>query len=278
MTQAAVKRLEAEIAALKHPYTAGELLSLLEQKHVGDVFVSECKDGPTHTASHRRLDAWVLKRTWSPITTIGYEIKVARGDWLGDQKVLDYLPLCHYLYLVAPKGLIDVPELPDGMGLYEPSGTGSGQRLLVKKKAVWRDIPLPGELLVYVLMCRAKITREQYDRPHWRTDHLRKWVAGKSERKELAYAVNQKIRALFDDQEHRVRTQERRNGELEQVKKRILELGFDPDLPLGTWQIENRLRELAGAVDDNTFRQLELAESVLKDVRSRLETIRKSRT
>jgi hypothetical protein len=60
--------------------SANVLLKALAQRHKDDVFVPECKNGPTQTGSHRRLDAWVMLKTWSPVTMIGYEIKVSRSD------------------------------------------------------------------------------------------------------------------------------------------------------------------------------------------------------
>ena len=56
-----------------------DLLDLLRQRHAADVFVAECKMGRSSGASPtRRLDAWVLKRSWSPLTIIGYELKASR--------------------------------------------------------------------------------------------------------------------------------------------------------------------------------------------------------
>ena len=87
------------------------ILDKLKAKHTDDVFVAECKNGPTHTASHRRLDAWVMKKSWSPITMLGYEIKQSRSDFLQDNKWQAYLPCCHQLYFVCPKGYWDMPGM-----------------------------------------------------------------------------------------------------------------------------------------------------------------------
>lgn len=266
-----VKKLESELARMKHPVSAESLCAALARKHADDIFVSECKDGPTQTGTHRRLDAWVLKKTWSPITMIGYEIKVSRSDWLSDKKLIAYLPLCHYLYMVAPKDLIALDELPSGVGLLEP--VGDGTRLATRRKAIWRDIKLPAKLLVYVLMCRVTITREQQQNAAWRLDQLKQWVEGKTERRELSYAVNKKIRDKFTDQENRLQLLEQRTAAVEQVKQRITELGFDPDQPFNLWRVTERLKELAGAVDTSTITALETAERALVNVRERLLVI-----
>lgn len=231
---------------------------MLADKHSGDVFVLECKDGPTQTRSHRRLDAWVLLKTWSPITTIGYEIKVDRADWRRDEKIHDYMPLCHLLYIVAPKGLVPPEELPAGVGLLEPVGTSG--RLQAKRKAARREIALPAELMVYVLMCRTKITKDRYDTNpadrHWRTEQLREWVAGKEERQALSFAVSQKIQDAFQKLNREVHNERQRNDNLQQVRDRIVELGFDPTQHVGSWQVAQRLNALNRIVDQWTLREM----------------------
>jgi len=78
-----------------------------------DIKVSEfC---PYH--ANRRIDAFYLRV--HDKTTKGYEIKVSRSDFLGDDKWDNYLKYCNYFYFVAPKGLIGKHELPDGVGLIE---------------------------------------------------------------------------------------------------------------------------------------------------------------
>lgn len=62
---------------------ASEILKLLAIKHSGDVFVPECKDGPTHYVSHSRLDAWVMARSWSKPQNAG--VVVCGGTIGGNQ-------------------------------------------------------------------------------------------------------------------------------------------------------------------------------------------------
>src|SRR5258706_16426649 len=54
---------------------AEQLLALLAEKHAADVFVPECKDGPSQGTQHFRMDAWAMLKSWSNPLTIGYEIK-----------------------------------------------------------------------------------------------------------------------------------------------------------------------------------------------------------
>jgi hypothetical protein len=258
--------------------TAAKLLEALALRHADAVFVPECKDGPTQTRSHRRLDAWVLAKTWSPITTIGYEIKVDRGDWRRDDKIHDYMPLCHLLYIVAPKGIVPLEELPAGVGLLEPVGTTG--RLQAKRKAARREIDLPAELMVYVLMCRTRITRENGDPTdrNWRVEQLREWVNGKDERRGLSYAVSAKIREVFEKQQSELNEQRRRNDELDGVRKRIAELGFDPSQPINAWQVRQKLDALGRVIDNNTLYEMKRMGHKLAEVADTLGRLKEGRT
>lgn len=253
---------------------ARDLVSALERRHVNDIFVSECKNGPTHTASHRRMDGWALLKTWSPVTSIGYEVKVSRGDWLRDEKVASYLPLCHLLYIVAPKGIVKLEELPPTVGLLEP--VGDGTRLVAKRKAARREVELPRDLFVYILMCRTKITREQgheEDR-RWRMSYLQAWIAEKEIRRELGLGVNKKLAEHFSDQERRMRTLDQRCEQLEGVERRIQELGFDPAKPVRDWEVLQRINQVAATISPALIRRLQDVEKGTAALRKDLEGIR----
>ena len=43
--------------------TAKQILDLLAERHAGDLFVPECKDGPSQYRGHLRLDAWTLLKS-----------------------------------------------------------------------------------------------------------------------------------------------------------------------------------------------------------------------
>jgi hypothetical protein len=256
--------------------TASDLLAMLAQRHSGDVFVPECKDGPSQTRAHLRLDAWALVKTWSPITTIGYEIKVDRNDWRRDDKIHNYMPLCHLLYVVAPPKLVPVEELPAGVGLMEP--VGKAGRIQVKRKAARREIQLPAELMVYVLMCRTKITREHgapVEDRNWRTEQLREWVNGKEERRALSSAVSKKIQAAFDSLRFEVDEQRRRNDELDATRKRMVEMGFDPTQPMHSWDVRRKLEAFNCAVDDRTIDQMQAMSRTLGTITDTLQRIKR---
>jgi len=245
----------------------------LSQRHADDVFVPECKNGPTQSGSHRRFDAWVLRKTWSPVTTIGYEVKVSRSDWRRDEKLSDYMGLCHLLYVVAPKGVVSMEELPEGVGLLEPAGASG--RLVTRRKAPRREIELPSMLMVYVLMCRVQITRERstgYSDPReWRAEALKRWVEGKEERQKLHYAVSNKIREAFEAQERRQRELAERLRALEHIERRMVELGFDPTQSVREWDVTSAAERLAGSIDRMLVPNLKQAEHSLIRARESIE-------
>lgn len=254
--------------------TAAVLKQALASRHSDDVFVDECKNGATYTANHRRLDAWAMKRTWSPITTLGYEIKVSRSDWLNDNKLHHYLPLCHLLYIVAPKGVVQVGELPVEVGLLEP--VGDKHRLVTRHKAVYRDIELPAQLMVYILMCRTLVTRERSESrdTEWRIDTLKRWTEDKANKQELSYAVNAKIHAKFAEQESRHEILNRRCENLESIRRTVIELGFNPDERISDWQVRAKLHELAGAVEDRVISEIDTTILNLTRLQDRLKVIK----
>jgi hypothetical protein len=96
--------------------TEREIENLLADRHAKDVFIPQCKDGPT-TGGLSIMDGWAMNRSWSRLTFWGYEIKVSKQDFIHDEKWHTYLPYCNQLYFVCPKGVISVESVPDGVGL-----------------------------------------------------------------------------------------------------------------------------------------------------------------
>lgn len=222
---------------------ASNLIDRLRFKHAQDVFVPECKDGPTHGAKHRRLDAWVLLKTWSPPTCIGYEVKVSRGDWLGDRKWEGYRELVNLLYLVAPKGLVKPDELPEGVGLMEAVGKESSAGLRTVRKAVRREGFPPPELLYYVLMNRFdahRAAKESVDPVVLRAQRIemaRKHLENRRDGREIDRIVKHGIHERLRDQDNLI-------FRLQSARDFLAKNGIDENC--GNWEIERELQRRLG--------------------------------
>lgn len=220
--------------------TADEVVRALAAKHAKDVFVPECNLGSAW-GSCRRIDAWAMPKSWSPLTMIGYEVKVARGDFLRDEKWTAYLPVCHALYFACPPGLIQPNELPEAVGLM----WAHGSRLITKRKAVRRE-PDPAKLVAlmsYVLMSRSQIVADMHaangglgNREWWR-----RWLEEKREDQALGYRCSKAVRERLREAERAKRAAEEDRARLEYVEAALIKLGFDPRA--GVWNVERKLSE-----------------------------------
>lgn len=223
--------------------TAQEVLAALRSKHSEDVFVDECKDGPTQGVSeHFKLDAWVMNRSWANPVVTGYEIKVSRSDFVRDEKWRAYLPLCNQFYFVCPRGLIMPNELSPEAGLYYLSNTGN--RLLVQKKAAHRDLEIPETVYRYILMCRTVVTRDRWLFKD-KTQFWREFIAEKAEKRRLGFEVSKAIREHVShvEVENMRLTQENQN--LAEIKDTLKRLGISHT---STWDVERRVEAMRSAV------------------------------
>ena len=243
-------------------FNARQVLRLLAARHARDVFVPECKTGETWRKTMHRVDAWAMNRSWLNLTFSGYEIKVARADFVGDDKWPAYLPLCHQFWFATAPGVIHGPaEVPAAAGWLEM--TGGGGRLLVRKKAPRRDIELPADLLLYVLMSRAKVVKgwQQANGPS-NAEWWRQWVEGRQELKGLGHRVSRALARRLDEQIDQRDTKqallEIRLSVYEDIRQLLLRLGLDTER-VSTWYtaraVEDRLAKAQSLVDPGVLAQ-----------------------
>lgn len=213
---------------------AATLVTMLAQRHALDVFVGECKMGSSWNGC-KRLDAWAMLKTWSPFTTIGYEIKVSRSDFLKDNKWHEYLRTCHEFYFVCPRGLIDPAELPVHVGLLVTAGS----RLKVVRKSTRRD-PEPAalvELMAYVLMSRTRTVANMHEADGNQLDSLelwRDWLAQKADRQAVGHAASKRLREIVNEARADKRHAESERDRLQGVKDTLAALGFDGNVSAHT--------------------------------------------
>lgn len=227
------------------------ILDRLAARHADAVFVNECAMGSRQNGC-RRLDAWVLLKTWSPFTVIGYEVKANRADFLRDRKWSEYLPVCHELYFACPVKLIVPEELPQDVGLLWTAGEA---RLITKRKAIRRE-PDPValvRLMTYVLMSRTRIVGDMWEARNResREQFWRRWLAEGAEAKALGHEVGKKIRERLHEAEHRQHDAEMARGRLEHVEQKLIALGLDKGTD--AWRLE---RAASGQKDERAFAEI----------------------
>ncbi|KKM70435.1 hypothetical protein LCGC14_1440710 [marine sediment metagenome] len=260
-------------------YRASDIIRLLERKYPIENFLSvpECKIGATWSKSTcSRFDMWVMARSWAHPRFIGCEIKVARSDFLRDEKWQNYLPYCTEFYFVAPPGIIDPSEVPEAAGLMVT--TKNCKQLITKKKAPVRDVEIPRSILIYLLMCRTRVTVDNTARCQeaiWR-DRLQQMKVNKSLGLDVANhisrLVDKKVKIIIDEN----RTLKEENRRFEAVKYCMDDLGISLDRHSGWAGIKRKLEEaLSGIPFDlpqfleqiklNASRALEVLETKSKD-------------
>lgn len=224
-----------------------DIIALLADKHHADLFVPECKVNSTWGAETTyRLDAWAMRRSWSPWTTFGYEVKVSRSDFVQDDKWLAYLPRCHRFSFVCPRGLIEPREVGDGAGLIWT--TKNGRRLITKVKSPQREIDPPVELVLYVLMSRSQIVSSTY-RVHSESEMSRQqrivycqhWLAQKAESRNLGHLVGKAVAVRVAQAESELQQAQRlleRVEEVDVLLQKHLGLGLED---LGSWHREEQI-------------------------------------
>lgn len=160
----------------------------LQAKHdnLEDIFAAQVKLGP---AGSKIMDAVAIKKTWSPKTVIGYEIKVSRHDFLSDQKHPVYMQNCNIFYFVTLKDIVKDGELPQGAGhmIYSPD-TG---KLRTVKKAPYRNISVNPDVLLHIMFWKAG----RYFGYRTRAEMLADYKA-KKDLKNIGWEVSTKISNL----------------------------------------------------------------------------------
>lgn len=258
------------MSAIPPKVNARSVVSLLREKHKEDVFVTECKDGPTQSTSHFRMDAWAMNRSWSNPCVSAYEVKVARSDFLNDNKWRSYLPYCNQLSFVCPRGLIQSSELPGEVGLYYVASTGN--RLTTQRKPVWRDVAIPESIWRYILMCRTTIKGETSDAPS-SVEVWREWMETKAENRRLGHSVSKTIREHVKDVESENSKLKDKHKDYDDIRALLIELGWkEPDKErwLNANIVSRKIRELSEIVPPYLHRQIKDLERSLAILREEI--------
>jgi len=245
---------------------AQQLINLLAARHQEDIFIPECKNGPSMYGEHLRMDALAIKKSWQNPMTICYEVKVSRSDFMRDEKWRGYLPYCNEFYFVVPPKLILPDEVPEGAGLIVSSLNAT--KLYKKKKASYRDVAIPIELYKYILFSRAKIIDENIHTSS--EEHWENWLKEKDGRSQLGWLVSKKIQQYVRELENERNEALRKAKDYEDFKSKLEAMGLDVDKS-SQWSFKNDIEELLGALPTSLKRDVNDAIDGLKTVQKFLE-------
>lgn len=257
---------------------ACQIQKLLQARHSGDVYVPECKTGETWINKDLRiLDGWCLKRTYSPLTTIGYEIKCTRADFEQDQKWTKYLAYCHYFYFVCPAGLIRAVDLPSEIGIIWAS-----KEKLHTKHSAERNTPDPEKLnalMTYVLMSRAAIDTPSNTPPvRTRVEEAAKFIKEAEENKQLYCMVTAHIRRMVHEAQQVNNGIARREAHMKDFADRLKLLGISWDPATENWReisdIYDEIRFLGKRLDRDTLYNINLMGERMIEFAKEIKTLR----
>ena len=163
-------------------------------------FMTQVKNGPTQYVQADNglliLDGLSIAKSWSKPCISGYEIKISRGDFLRDAKWYQYFGYVNEFYLVCPSGIIDRTEIPLECGLmyYRPES----RTVVMKKKAIHRDITPSADMLMYIIMSKLDSDRLPFfnSRKMWVEEYLKDKSDSYQLGRSLATKLPQKLAEL----------------------------------------------------------------------------------
>ncbi len=156
-----------------------------------------------------------MTRSYTAPCITGYEIKVSRSDFLGDNKWHLYLQYCNEFYFVVPVGLVAKDEIPENVGLiyYYPE-TG---KLLKKRRAVYRKIEEPVGVYKYIIYSR--LDQERIPFYENRAEYARDYLADQSEKRKIGRDFGSKMAKDLKNCQERLERLSNVEGRLEQLRK-----------------------------------------------------------
>jgi hypothetical protein len=119
-----------------------------------------CEVGDGAGFGNRGWTDAISMQTWpsKELIITGYEVKATRQDWLREldkpEKNETWQRQCHGWYVVAPKGIVELEELPTGWGLMVPSGD-HGLRIAYRSDTTKSDT-VPLDLMAAVFRAAGK--------------------------------------------------------------------------------------------------------------------------
>lgn len=151
-----------KVKGIAKEYKSEDLITLIRQRYSSRnslynkcVVLEQVPDG-TGMNQNRWIDAAVFEMWPSKgLTRSAFEVKVSRSDFLRELDMPEKHKWCedsfHYLYFVAPKEVIQLAELPKGIGWLYPRG----DKLCVARHATRNPTPVLDDNLLAGFMRAA---------------------------------------------------------------------------------------------------------------------------
>lgn len=256
-----------------------EILEALSRRHRQDVWLTQVKTGPTQVARPGELhiiDGLAIARSWAHPCITGYEVKVARGDYLRDSKWAAYLEVTHKFAFACPRGLIQPDELPPEVGLvwYYPDSRAT----VLKRAPVYRPRPvdqLPGIMLYYIL-----ISRMDSDVHPWfgeRRHYCEAYVRDKADRRQLGDMLGThlaedvgRLAKRIDELERELETSREAAALLERVREICRAYHVYGAEWRGDWFVDGLERRLRDGIGADIYHDLQRITVQLDELAERL--------
>ncbi len=127
-----------------HDWSEGEVFKALESIYGDPERWTVVKQVPDATSfdKKRTCDAMVFS-CWKSegIAVHGFEIKVARGDWLRElqqpEKSFEFRQRSNYWWIAAPEGIVNLEELPSEWGLRTVAKTADGFSSKIRRQPTY---------------------------------------------------------------------------------------------------------------------------------------------
>lgn len=258
--------------------TSTEIKRALAEYHPKDYFLTECKTCSTYFPDPQgmlKFDGLAMKRSYTAPCITGYEIKVSRSDFLGDNKWHLYLQYCNEFYFVVPVGLIAKDEIPEDVGLiyYYPE-TG---KLLKKRKAVYRKIEEPIGIYKYIIYSRLDQDRIPFFEE--RAEYAKAYLTDQGEKRKIGKKFGSKMAQDFQDCQERLEQLKNVEEQLQLLQK--IEKILEKHQIFGwSWyrKAEDTLNELDEALGSSYPKELNRIEDDLQRTLENLRRIKETHT
>lgn len=126
---------------MKASEITADLFRRLRKRNNANGVILLCEVGDGAGFGNRGWTDVVSMQTWpsKKLIITGYEVKATRPDWLREldnpEKNVAWQKQCHEWYIVAPKDVLKLEELPEGWGLLVPRGKDS-LRIAVRSEKI----------------------------------------------------------------------------------------------------------------------------------------------